>query len=560
MRAATGPDSERSPGFLLPRFGAWTGRKQFRSMGRMVADGKFAWRWAWLAVGLAGLVPFASDMARNFPLFSLRQLVISFAAVVAGTSAVFAAAWGAVALARAAPRRAGRDLPAVFERRVCAWTAAVVFALFLYDSNMVELRQGFGWSRPAAAAGVLALLAMYGTVAAWLGPKRTSALLAAVLAFRLAQAGLAVSDAAARGDALMPPGEIRVYEKVTLADKPNIYCLCLESYHSFAAMQELYSFANADFRSFLETNGFAVAEGVYANYWHTMSSLHSFLRMGHHYAAGTFGIHDSLHARGFVSGSGTYYNPVLRILKRNGYSIRYLLPADYYYRPGAGLVDYSLLQQSWPLAPLKVSLPRFIGHEPETNVSDYDRKVAAAIAAWPRGQPAFFLMKMGVEHADRIYDYRTERAGFTAQYVRDVVRSNAPIEVLCRQIVAQDPGAIVILLGDHGAQSYKVSRRGFQETAHLDGVPAERIADDMHAVLLAIRWGQGRAAAAYPFRSLANVMRFVFYRLSGDEALLATAVPDDAYLLENGVLCRTVEDGKPLPEWKPFPWGAIPGR
>ena len=115
-------------------------------------------------------------------------------------------------------------------------------------------------------------------------------------------------------------------------------------------------------------------------------------------------------------------------------------------------------------------------------------------------------------------------------------------------------------MGDHGAQSYNVSRRGFQETAHRDGIPAERIAADMHAVLLAIRWGDGREAADYPFRSLANVMRFVFYRLSRDETLLATAVPDDSYLLENGVLCRTVEDGKPLSEWKKFPWGTRPGR
>jgi hypothetical protein len=529
-------------------------------MDAMVKAEKLRARWAWLAMVLAGLFPFAADMSRNFQLFSGRQLAVSFAAVIAGTSAIFALAWGVVAWAQAARRRAGRDLPESFAPRVVAWTAAVVFALFLFDSNLTELRQGFGWSRPAAAAGVAALFAMYGAAAAWLGPRRTSALLAAALAFRLAQAGLAVSGAPARGDALMPPDEIRVYENVTLADNPNIYCLCLESYHSFAAMQELYGFANAGFREFLDANGFAVEEGTYANYWHTMSSLHSFLRMGHHYAAGTFGVHDSLHARGFVSGSGAYYNPVLRILKRNGYSIRYLLPADYYYRPGAGLVDFSLLARSWPLAPLKVSLPRFIGREPETNVAGYDRKVSAAVAAWPRGQPAFFLVKMGVEHADQIYDYRKDRAAFAARYVRDVALSNAPIEALCRQIVAQDPSAIVILMGDHGAQSYKSSTRDFQETAHLDGLPAERIADDTHAVLLAIRWGAGRDAADYPFHSLANVMRFVFYQLSRDEALLATAVPDDSYLLENGVLCRTVEDGRPLKDWKKFPHGTLPDR
>lgn len=517
-------------------------------------------RWVWLAVVLAGLFPFASDMSRNFQLFSGRQLAVSFAAVIAGTSAIFAVAWLAVARIRAARRRAGKEPPVRLARGVFAGVAAGIFAVFLYDANWTELRQSLGWSPLAAAAGVAVLFAIYAAVAAMVGLKRTCVLLAAALVFRLAQAGLAVSSAAMRGDALMPPEEIRVYENVALTQKPNIYCLCLESYHSFGAMQHLYGFANADFREFLDANGFAVEEGVYANYWHTMSSLHSFLRMGHHYAAGTFGIHDSLYARGFVSGSGTYYNPVLKILKRNGYSIRYLLPADYYYRPGTGLVDFSLLRQSWPLAPLKVSLPRFIGLEPETNVADYDRKVAEAIAAWPRGTPAFFLMKLGVEHTVQIYDYRTDREDFAARYVRDVALSNAPIEVLCRHIVERDPSGIIILMGDHGAQSYKSSTRDFQETAHLDGMSAARVAEDTHAVLLAIRWGERMQAADYPFHSLANVMRFVFYRLSHDEALLATAVPDDSYLMENGVLCRTVEDGKPLKDWKKFPRGTFPDR
>ncbi len=529
-------------------------------MGGMVAGEDMRARWVWLAVVLAGLFPFVSDMLRNFQLFSGRQLVVSFAVVIAGTSAIFAVAWGGVAWVQAARRRAGKEPSAALARCVFALGTAGIFAAFLYDSNMVDLRQGFGLSRWTAAAGVVVLFALYAALAAVLGPKRTCGLLAAALVFRLAQAGLAVSGAATRGDALMPPEEIRVYENVELAQRPNIYCICLESYHSFAAMKELYGFDNHAFRGFLEANGFSVEEGTYANYWHTMSSLHSFLRMGHHYATGTFGVHDSLYARGFVSGSGTYYNPVLKILKRNGYTIAYLLPSDYYYRPGAGLVDVSLLTRSWPLAPLKVSLPRFIGREPETIVPDYERKAGEAIAAWPRGKPAFFFVKLGLEHAAQVYDYRKDRDAFVERYVRDIPQSNASIEALCRQIIEKDPEGIVILMGDHGAQSYKVGRRGFQETAHLDGMPSERIVDDMHAVLLAIRWGQGRDAADYPFHSLANVMRFVFYRLSGDEALRATAAPDDSYLMENGVLCRTVEDGRPLREWKTFPRGTLPDR
>lgn len=90
---------------------------------------------------LAGLVPFAGDMLRNFQLFAPAQLAWSFAAVLAATSAVY----GLCALALAG---LGRRWPALRERwapAIVAGVAALVFAAFLYDANLTELRQDFGW-------------------------------------------------------------------------------------------------------------------------------------------------------------------------------------------------------------------------------------------------------------------------------------------------------------------------------------------------------------------------------------------------------------------------------
>lgn len=505
-------------------------------------------------VALAGLVPFASDMLRNFQLFAPAQLAWSGAAVLAATGGTFALAWSLLRGIEAALRRAGRPLGPRLPTIVFALAAALVFAAFLYDANMAELRVDFGLPRPAAAAIVAALFAVYGAVAARLGAKRTCFLLLALLAFRSVRAGFEISGALLRGHALMSPEEIQVYEGVKLARTPNVYFICLESYHDFGDMEMLYGFDNSAFRGFLETNGFTVAEGICANDWHTMSSLHSFFRMGHHYGSGTFGNHDSLYARGFLSGSGTYYNPVLNVLKRNGYAIVYLLPSDYYYRPGTGLVDVSLLGRSWPLAPLKVSLPRFVGREPITYVADYERKLADAISAWPGGRPAFFFAKLGAEHVPKEYDCRTDRAEFAERYKNSIVAGNPRIESLCRLIIEKDPGGIIVLAGDHGAQSYQSKNRRFQDVMRENGLPAERVVRDLHGVLLAIRWGAGLAPEPYPFRSLANVMRFVLYRLSGDEALRNSAVHDSSYVLEmDGRLYQTTDDGRPLSEWKAVP-------
>ena len=505
--------------------------------------------WTWGMIVLAGLVPFAADMLRNFQLFAPAQLAWSFAAVLAGTT-------GAYLLCARVLAALGRRWPAIRVRwaaRFYAGAAALVFAAFLYDANLTELRTGYGWPRLAATAVVAALFVLYWVVAARLGAKRTSLLLLLVLAFRVGQAGLAVASAAPRGDDLVSAEEIGVYDRVKLARTPNIYLICLESYHGFGAMAELYGFDNAEFRDFLERNGFVVAPETLSNYSFTMTSLHSFLLMGHHYAAGAFGNHDSLYARGFISGSGVYYNPTLRILKRNGYEIVYLLPSDYYYRPGAGLVDHSLLARSWPFAPLKVSLPRFIGREPDTLVPDYERRVAETLATWPLNRPTFFFAKLGAEHSADGYDYRTDREAFVARYVQAVARDNPTIEALCRQIAARDPEGIVVLFGDHGAQSYKCRDRGFAATKRTGEIPADRLVRDCHDVLLAIRWGTDASPAPYPYRSLANVMRFVFDRLGAGPELQRTAAADSSYLLDDVGLLRVAEDGQPLAEWTLVP-------
>jgi len=507
--------------------------------------------WAYLAVVLAGVFPFASDMFRNFQLFTPDQLAWAFAAVWVGTSVVFLLAWASIYLIKTIGLRHRARVGSRLPNGIYAMAVAVVLAVFLYDSNMTELRQSFGLSR-WCAAGVCALLfAVYWALAARLGTKRTCALLAGLLVFRFAQTGLVVSHASGDGDELVSSEERGVYQSVKLDRTPNIYLICLESYHGFDAIEELYGFDNREFRNFLEQQGFSIAEETLANYWYTMSSLQSFLQMGHHYEAGKFGNHDSLYARGFISGSATYFNPVLNILKQNGYSIVYLLPSDYYYRPGAGLVDHSLLEASWPFAPLKVSLPRFIGREPDTPVENFEQKVSETISAWPVEQPTFFFTKLGAEHSAHRYDYKTDRSEFVLHYIQAVRQANPTIEALCQQIIRKDPQGLIILTGDHGAQSYKTYRHGYYETLREEQIPSARLVRDLHEVLLAIRWGEGVEASRYPFHSLVNVIRFVLSRLGGGDALLKTAAADSSYLSERGILYQTSQDGQPLKAWRP---------
>ena len=505
--------------------------------------------WTWGMITLAGLTPFALDMLRNFQLFTFIQLAWSGGAILAATSGMFLLSECLVTIVR-------RFGPPLFAQRaswIHAGMAAIIFAIFMMDTNLTELRLDLGWSLPLAGVAMGALFILYWGVAAGLGAKRTVGLLLLILVFRAGQTVLTLRSTALRGDELTSAEDIAIYEQVALARTPHIYLICLESYHGFEAMQDLYGFANAGFRAFLEQHGFVVSPRTLSNYSFTTTSLQSQLQMGHHYAAGTFGNHDSLYARGFMSGSGTYYNPVLQILKRNGYDLVYLLPSDYYYRPGAGLVDHSLLKRSWPLAPLKASLPRLIGREPNTLVPDYEAKVAAELAAWPLNTPAFFFIKLGAEHSKHDYDYRTARTSFVSRYVETVRRENPIIEHLCKLVMARDPQGIIILAGDHGAQSYRSPQRGFATVLREDGISADRLVRDCHDVLLAIRWGDDPAPPVFPYHSLANVMRFVFMQLGGGEELLQTEAADAAYLLDWDGLRLVADHGSPLEDWPLIP-------
>lgn len=168
--------------------------------------------WAWLVVALAGIFPFASDMFRNFQLFTPEQLAWSFATVLAGTTGVFFATWGGIGLAERMGRRFGMPFGSRLANGLFALAAAAVFAAFLYDSNMTELHQSFGLPRIWKATIVVALCAAYWAVAARLGPKRTCALLGALLVFRAGQAAWQVYGSATRGDVLTGEREIQIYQ------------------------------------------------------------------------------------------------------------------------------------------------------------------------------------------------------------------------------------------------------------------------------------------------------------------------------------------------------------
>ena len=220
--------------------------------------------WAWLMIVLAGVCPFALHMSRNFQMFTPKQLAWSLGAIVLATSSACAhlansSAYGCFI------KRLGRPLGTRPARILYALVAAGVLSIFLFGSNVMELRYGFELSKPATALVILVLFLVYWGAALRTGPKWACALLAGVTVFSLMQASWAAFRALPRRDALVPPEHIRIYERVTLKHTPNIYYICLESYHGFDAMKKLYDFDNMEFHDFLSQIT-STENGILANY------------------------------------------------------------------------------------------------------------------------------------------------------------------------------------------------------------------------------------------------------------------------------------------------------
>jgi len=129
-------------------------------------------------------------------------------------------------------------------------------------------------------------------------------------------------------------------------------------------------------------------------------------------------------------------------------------------------------------------------------------------------------------------------------------KCNPEILALVDFISARDPGALVILMGDHGGMLLRHSITGNGDiNAVLDrsGINRTDFALDCFNIMLAVKWpaGTGYEGTVSPV----NLFRIVFSVLS--EKTSGEKAPDESYYLRDGVLYTAVRDGVVLPSWEP---------
>jgi hypothetical protein len=448
--------------------------------------------------------------AASYPVSGARALAVGVVAAAYGT-AVYAAA-----------RRLSRSVP-VGAAVSIAWSLAV-FAYPVLFARVLWMR---GWPEPATAAAYLAVIA---AICAVLLIRRrfgneVPAALSLAVAVMLAGMVAQIVPAYVRHPFELPLTPLPA-PAAARADRPNIYHLVLDGLGRPDVLQARYHVDLSEPLRSLAASGFVLEQNAVTNYAQTYLSIPSMLNADYLHIPSSGATENSrrpLH-------DAVQHNAVFAALRRAGYEItflasdysatednaqattcqcpptmfgefeanviyrtpfRSLLPGGFDYVPHRNRVEHTL-DAFGTAARSGASRPRYVfAHV----LSPHPPFIFAADGTFAPPMRAFTVFD-GSMYPGTAAEYR---AGYAAQAQYLVRRAAAA----AASIIREDPGAVIIINGDHGP------RLGFSATdARLTD------ADEVVPIFLAIRWPAGSPAAP-PVDSLVNLYRAVLDRALG---------------------------------------------
>lgn len=426
--------------------------------------------------------------------------------------------------------------------------AGLYLRLMLYPLTF-EMTRIRGYA-PVTAGGVLLLLFVLYSLIAW--RLNWKGVIAILMAFNLWQGWgwrANVRGHHQSSHALnVSPETKQLHDRLQFQEAPSIYFMVLESYHSADWLRSFYQLDNSAFVDDLTTMGFTVYSNTFANYYVTVQSLYSIFSMAHHYNLQDAGNMDAHGFRPLLSGG--VYNPVLEILKNNGYRIEYLLADTYLYFPEMAQrhLDRMFINKNNPFYPL-ATLVWPIKIEDRT-VPNYREHLLEELFKYPEDTtPRFVFMKAGVRHI-MTSEWPPPVEKFKKFYTRLFEAENLFLKQFCSLILENDPDAVIILAADHGAFVYSYgwwdrtsNPNTFLKEYNFD---PQMVVRDNTDVFLAIKL-PGQDMEPLPVRSLINIFPELFHHLSNDPTLPSLQAADDSYSPRRfGAIHRLVRDGKPL--------------
>jgi len=346
-------------------------------------------------------------------------------------------------------------------------------------------------------------------------------------------------------------------EQIRFERTPNVYYVLAESYPSRSALEKIFAMKQPGFYRDLEHRGFEVHHEAFSNYHATIHSMASLFAMEHHYERDRVGNLDAYGGRDVIS--ARVYNAVVDVFERNGYLVEYLHATPHQVRLGAD-VDYL-----WPAKSASAGLEEFLalfGRKEKAKAGRRRRAEAFRAAVDERlaslvqeQRPRFtYIYTASPGHSDsRLSMANVKRAApaleeFRRDHPGRIKRANQMLMQLLDRILAADPGAVIVVGGDHGAWGWRVEQR-------RDGtsVAPAIVALDRLGILIALRFPDdydGRFRGD-PITNV-NLFRYVFAYLTGSDDILEQKAADDGYVTREttgNVLEKAVENARVLEEF-----------
>lgn len=295
--------------------------------------------------------------------------------------------------------------------------------------------------------------------------------------------------------------------------KPNIYLIQPDGYVGFSEIEKVnYNFDNSDFSSFLELSGFTLYPNYRSNYPSTLSSNSSMFGMKHHFYNYNASKSELLFARDVIVGK----NPVLTILKNNGYKSSLILENSYLLvnRPK---VAYDYCNFNFNELPL-------MGNGFEFK-KDVNKELENALERNTDTANFYFVEKILPGHIATYESYSKGKEIERLKYIEKINEANKWLEEMVGLISKKDPNGLIIIASDHGGFV------GFDYTSQAYKKPEnEENVYSMFSSLLAIKWPDNEFDCNKDVLTSVNLFKVVFSYLSEEKNLLDLFEADNSYL------------------------------
>jgi len=299
--------------------------------------------------------------------------------------------------------------------------------------------------------------------------------------------------------------------KIVFKETPNIYYIQPDGYTSFKNLRDSnHNFDNSAFESFLTQNGFTLYDDYRSNYFSTLLSNTSMFSMKHHYLERNI---DAYAARGIIIGD----NPVLDILKHNGYKTHFVTEKPYLIinRPKMGYDDCNIDYFDMP----------FIKDGWDDN-QDLKVGLEDAMMSQQLGGNFYFIEKMLPGHIHGLKIYSEGAVKEKKIYLEAVKQANMWLTETIRFIEQKDPDALIIIAADHGGFV------GLDYTLQsLEHTHNKQLVHAIFGAVAAIKWNSPvHTRYDERLKTSVNLFRTVFSFLARDTKYLSNLQENGSYI------------------------------